>query len=168
MPEERDSVLSPPASFKVTVGGEEYSVCECRPCDVPAIMEFAESVDAGELKRRLSLKAAEGGAALDMGSFLNFAKGKPGEVCKLLAAILDPDPLGPGSADWRAAAAARFMGLPVSQLTRALGKWMEVNASFFAEMAAPLIFGAAEFLKNVQAIVESRLELLRSSATGNA
>jgi hypothetical protein len=130
-------------------------------------MEFLGSVDASGLKGRLG-KGEDGEAVFDLGGFLGFVKDKPLEVCRLLAAVLDPDPLGPGSAGWRESAACGFMALPVSQLTAALGKWVELNASFFARMAAPLIFGSVEFLKCLQGIAEERLALLRSSASGSA
>jgi hypothetical protein len=128
-------------------------------------MEFLEAADASKLKERLGGKD---GGAFDLGSFLTFVRDRPPDVCRLLAAILDPAPLGPGSGKWREAASARFMALPVSQLTAALGKWLEINGSFFARMAAPLIFGAAEFLRQIQTIVEDNLALMKLSASGSA
>ncbi|MDR1039897.1 MAG: hypothetical protein LBR80_06940 [Deltaproteobacteria bacterium] len=150
-----DGVLAPDASWKVTVGGEEYEIHEVRPCDMPPLLEF---VDGKE----------EPGGAFDMTNILKAAMRKPDGVCRLLAALLDPDPLGPGSAEWRERFTARAMGLPVRELTPAIGKWIRVNASFLAETAAPVVMGAVDFMTALQGIVEKDLELKRSSAIGSA
>jgi hypothetical protein len=93
-------------------------------------------------------------------------------VCRLLAAILDGDPMGDDSPARQEAMAREFMGAPVTELSLAMGIWIEANAAFFAKMASPLVLGLAEVIANMDRQALEDLEKLRteseSSSHGNA
>jgi hypothetical protein len=148
------SILSPPGERRVRIGGEELTARECRPCDFPPLTEFLEAMDMKGVMASLNLQTVGGDISLDKATLLGFVSKSPKEVCRLLAALLDPDPLGTGSAAWREAAALRFELSPVSEFTGALGAWLELNASFFAQQAAPVIVAATVFLAALQKVIE--------------
>ncbi|MDR3152892.1 MAG: hypothetical protein LBW85_01135 [Deltaproteobacteria bacterium] len=159
-----ESMLTPPATRPVRIGGETFRVGEIRPCDVPPLTEFLQEMDMWALKTRL----APGSGPLDVAGVLGLLKTRPAATCRLMAALLDPDPLGPGSEAWREEAARSYMCLPASQITEALGAWAELNASFFARAMAPLITAAVAVLAKAQMLIDAETEALRSSSGGNA
>ena len=161
-------MFEPPACGKATIGGEEYGVFECRPCDLPALGAFIEGIGAESIKDSISARAAGKELEIGFGRLVGIIKEQPGAVCDLLASIFDPDPMGPLSREWRREKSAFFQTMPVSEITAAFGKWIEVNAPFLAKQAAPIVLGAARVLELVQKDVEERVRLMSSSGLGSA
>jgi hypothetical protein len=129
-----------------------------RPCDIPAVIDFVEGLAGAPGLARLaeSCMAKDSDRLLDLAMALG--RTQPKAACELLAAILDKDPMG-DNGGWREAKMAELMALPLTELTRALGAWIELNASFFEQQAFPLLLGSAKVLE----LINARMAALAAS-----
>ncbi|MDR3154171.1 MAG: hypothetical protein LBW85_07885 [Deltaproteobacteria bacterium] len=171
MPELDDSALAPSREVKASLGGREITLYECRPCDLPFLFSFMKEFSGAGKKIGPLLKPRLEGSVLtvDAESLLSFLKDKPEAVCRLLAALTDPEPFSEGSAAWVEAETARLMRQPISQIASAAGGWLKLNAPFLArEWAQPGIEAVIAFVAAVQRLTEGNLNLLRSSPSGSA
>lgn len=144
------TMLERPRSRSVSLGGVPHALGEIRPCDIPAVLDLVERLGKGP-----GLEAVAGGAlgllkgeGLNSGAVKALSQFQPKAACEMLASLLDPDPMS-ADAGWRESKARELMTLPLSELTRAIGAWIELNSSFFGQMALPLILGCAEVLEEV-------------------
>jgi hypothetical protein len=161
------SIFSPQVTEKVTLGGQEYTVQECRACDLPELAVFIESLNAKTIKDIVTVKLTNKELDFDYRQIVNIVKKQPESLCTLLAAIFDLAPFGNSSSQWRKDKIKEFMVLPISELTRAFGLWLEVNASFFGAQVAPILIGATAILAQVEKQIEQQLTLMNSSPIGN-
>jgi hypothetical protein len=139
---------------------------------MPALMDFiaqlSSETGAESFKDIFPTKRADGTLNLEIKSLLGFGSSQPKAVCQLLAAVLDPDPINQDRVLRQAQRVDEFMTLPVSQVTNALGKWIEVNASFFARQVTPLVLGVAAVVEQVSVLIrEQSSQLLKEKEPSN-
>jgi hypothetical protein len=136
---------------------------------MPALFLFIDQVQAISGWQKAASKEK---LEFDLGLLLALGQSQPIAVCQLLAAVLDPDPAGHQRTDWQKQKANEFYALPLTQLTQALGVWIQVNANFFARQVTPLVLGAAVVMEQVNLVIQERLALLAQegepSNIGNA
>jgi hypothetical protein len=162
------TLFSPPKTDVVVIGGEEYTIFECRPCDLEPWSRFIKALEAEKLLNSIKASIADKELRIDYDGAVNLMSKQPEAACGLLAAVLDPAPLSPASPAWRKGKTAQFMTLPIRETALGLGKWIEVNASFFARMATPILLSVAKIMAEVNTQVREKAILHYTSASGNA
>jgi hypothetical protein len=175
-PARAKTILERSERRSVTIGDIVYQINEVRPVDIPCLMDFiallASNDSVKNLKNILNKKDSTEKIEIDLETLLGLGNTHPLAVCQLLAAILDPDPLSSESGQWRTQKAAEFMTRPISEITKALGVWLEVNASFFARQVTPLVLGIASVVNQMDILIMNKLTQLTnergSSIVGNA
>jgi hypothetical protein len=163
-----NSIFTPPISNKVTLGGEEYNIYEVRPCDLPALADFIDGLKVQTLKDTITAKVINKELEINFGQFINIIKEQPEAVCKLLAAILDPEPLTSQSVNWQKDKTIYFQKLPISELTKVFGEWIKINAPFFAKQATPIVLAIAQVMALIRVQIEEKALLMNSLDLGNA
>jgi hypothetical protein len=164
----KPSIFTPPACDKVTIGGEEYSIFECRPFDMKVWGEFIDQFKTDKVLDSIEGSVNDGELKIDFNQAMGLFIKQPEKVCELLAIILDPEPWSREGAIRRLEISQKFMGVPVSELTDAMSKWIKVNTPFFAQAVRPLLENLTPVLMEVSRLIFQRVVLLMSSSSGNA
>ena len=163
------TILEKPDTRSVVLGGAVHVLGEMRPCDIPAVIDFVDGLaDTQSLAGMAGIaKADDPSRLLDL--VKNMGRSQPKAACELLVAVLDKDPMGEDGT-WRKAKLAELMALPLTELTTALGAWVELNRSFFGRQALPLILGSAKVWECILAEVATLAKLQEEapSKAGNA
>ena len=162
------TAFSPPKADIVEVGGEKYTIYECRPCDIEVWGRFIEAFKEEGLLNSIKASVMNRELNLDFKQSIELVKRQPGKACDLLAALLNPDPVGAEAEIWQKEKSSKFYGLPIHELTGALGKWIEVNVYFFGQMAAPLLMSAVKVLIEINKQIEQLTASKNSSFFGSA
>jgi hypothetical protein len=156
---EVSSIFSPQVTEKVTLGGQEYVIGQFRTVDLPMVGELIEQLKEKSLENYISVTRVGKDFTVNFNQIVENLKNQPERVCSFLAAIIDPDPFSSESTDFRAKKTREFLLLPITEISTAIGKVIEVNASFFAQMVVPMILGATRVLKELQTLIENQQNL---------
>jgi hypothetical protein len=162
------SLFSPPAKAFVALGGEDYPVYECRPCDMESWRAFLGQFKAGQVIGSVGGEIEGADVNLDLNRSMELFMQQPQRICALMAVLVDPDPLGPEGAARCRGRERRLMLAPVNEIAAALTKWIEVNCNFFVQATAPLLLGAAPVLRAMAEQIMQRALLMLPSHSGSA